>query len=129
MTSRRIIAGIGLLILTGCHGMAGVGMPTLTRTGEMKDVVIGEDLSPATLTVNPGDEIRWTLAYSHRFVRLSAKNGWQRRPAYARLPSSSRTITFWSIAAVTFSFSRTRTTAAPCAHIISRLTGIVEGRP
>ncbi len=60
MTSRHIMAGMGLLILTGCQSLAGEGMPTLTRTGQMKDVVIQEDLSPRTLTVNPGDEIRWT---------------------------------------------------------------------
>ncbi len=60
MTSRHIMDGIGLLILTGCQSMAGEGMPTLTRTGQVKDVVIQEDLSPRTLTVNPGDEIRWT---------------------------------------------------------------------
>lgn len=34
-------------------------MPTVTRTGEVKDVVIREQLSPQTLTANPGDEIRW----------------------------------------------------------------------
>lgn len=60
MTSRHIMAGMGLLILTGCQSLAGEGMPTLTRTGQVKDVVIQEDLSPRTLTVNPGDEIRWT---------------------------------------------------------------------
>lgn len=34
-------------------------MPTVTRTGIVKDVVIRENISPATLTANPGDEIRW----------------------------------------------------------------------
>ncbi len=57
MTSRHIIAGIGLLILTGCQ--TGEGMPTLTRSGQVKDVLIEGDVSPTTLTVNPGDEIRW----------------------------------------------------------------------
>ncbi|HEU4501183.1 MAG TPA: OmpA family protein [Nitrospira sp.] len=34
-------------------------MPTLTRTGEVKDVVITEGVEPTSVTVNPGDEIRW----------------------------------------------------------------------
>lgn len=34
-------------------------MPTVTRTGEVKDIIIREDVSPATVTANPGDEIRW----------------------------------------------------------------------
>jgi plastocyanin len=37
----------------------GDGMPTVTRTGEVKDIIIREDVSPMTLTANPGDEIRW----------------------------------------------------------------------
>lgn len=61
MKAQRIMAGSMLLILAGCQhmGMGGDGMPTVTRTGMVKDVVIREDVSPATLTVNPGDEIRW----------------------------------------------------------------------
>ena len=34
-------------------------MPTLTRTGEVKDVIIREGVEPSSLTVSPGDEIRW----------------------------------------------------------------------
>ena len=34
-------------------------MPTLTRTGEVKDVVIREGVEPASVMVNPGDEVRW----------------------------------------------------------------------
>ena len=34
-------------------------MPTLTRTGEVKDVIISEGVEPTSVTVNPGDEIRW----------------------------------------------------------------------
>lgn len=34
-------------------------MPTLTRTGEVKDVVIREGVEPASVIVNPGDEVRW----------------------------------------------------------------------
>lgn len=58
-----MMVGSALLILTGCQsmGMGGGGssMPTVTRTGMVKDIVIREDVSPTTVTVNPGDEIRW----------------------------------------------------------------------
>jgi hypothetical protein len=33
-------------------------MPTVTRTGDVKDVVIRDNVSPQTLTAIPGDEIR-----------------------------------------------------------------------
>jgi plastocyanin len=62
MKAQTMIMGSALLILTGCQSLGmggGSGMPTVTRTGEVKDVVIREDLSPQTLTANPGDEIRW----------------------------------------------------------------------
>lgn len=62
MKAQHFMVGSALLILTGCQHMGaggGSGMPTVTRTGEVKDVVIREDLSPQTLTANPGDEIRW----------------------------------------------------------------------
>ncbi len=35
------------------------GMPTVTRTGDVKDVIIGDNLASGEITVNPGDEIRW----------------------------------------------------------------------
>lgn len=34
-------------------------LPTVTRTGEVKNVLIREELSPEDLSVRPGDEIRW----------------------------------------------------------------------
>ncbi len=34
-------------------------MPTLTRTGEVKDVIIRDVVEPSSVTVSPGDEIRW----------------------------------------------------------------------
>ena len=37
----------------------GSTLPTLTRTGEVKDVIISEGVEPTSVTVNPGDEIRW----------------------------------------------------------------------
>jgi len=48
--------------LTACQNLGlggGDGMPTITRTGEVKDITIREDVSPATVTANPGDEIRF----------------------------------------------------------------------
>lgn len=62
MKAQHVVVGSALLILTGCQHMGmggGSGLPTVTRTGDVKDVVIREDLSPQTLTANPGDEIRW----------------------------------------------------------------------
>jgi plastocyanin len=34
-------------------------MPTLTRTGQVRDVVIRDVVEPTSVTVNPGDEVRW----------------------------------------------------------------------
>jgi plastocyanin len=56
----RIIVGVALLILTSCqHAFVRDTIPSMTRTGEVKDVIIREHISPATLTAHPGDEIRW----------------------------------------------------------------------
>jgi plastocyanin len=59
MYVQRIILPSALLLLAGCQTIGGEGMPTLTRTGEVKDVVISEGVEPTSLTVSPGDEIRW----------------------------------------------------------------------
>jgi plastocyanin len=60
MQAQNFIIGSALLILTGCqHSLVRDNMPTVTRTGEAKEVVIRDHLSPATVTANPGDEIRW----------------------------------------------------------------------
>src|SRR5687767_3401768 len=59
MYVQRIILPSALLILAGCQTIGGEGMPTLTRTGEVKDVIISEGVEPTSLTVSPGDEIRW----------------------------------------------------------------------
>ena len=59
MKGQRTILGAVLLMLAGCQTIGGEGMPTLTRTGDVKDVVIREGIEPASVTVNPGDEIRW----------------------------------------------------------------------
>ncbi|ALA58989.1 hypothetical protein [Nitrospira moscoviensis] len=61
MKAQHMMVGTALLILTGCQsmGMGGDKMPTVTRTGMVKDIVIREDVSPSMVSVNPGDEIRW----------------------------------------------------------------------
>ena len=60
MQVQRFIIGSALIMLTGCqHSLVRDSMPTLTRTGEVTDIVILDTLSPASVTVSPGDEIRW----------------------------------------------------------------------
>jgi len=47
--------GISMIVLTvGCHSM-----PPVTRTGEVKDIIIGDKLSSGEVAVSPGDEVRW----------------------------------------------------------------------
>ena len=59
MHVQRILLGSALLMLAGCQTIGGESMPTLTRTGEVKDVIIREGVEPASVMANPGDEIRW----------------------------------------------------------------------
>jgi hypothetical protein len=56
MASIRYL-GIGLAALVFMGGCEST--PTVTRTGDVKDVIIGDDLSAAEISVNPGDEVRW----------------------------------------------------------------------
>lgn len=46
--------GVALLFALGCQGM-----PTVTRSGEVKDIIIGDNLTPSETAVNTGDEVRW----------------------------------------------------------------------
>lgn len=60
MQVQHFIIGSALIMLTGCqHWLVRDSMPTVTRTGEVKDIVIHDKLSPATVAAKPGDEIRW----------------------------------------------------------------------
>ena len=59
MRIQRIILASGLVMIAGCQSIGGESMPTLTRTGEVKDVIIRESVEPTSVTANPGDEIRW----------------------------------------------------------------------
>lgn len=59
--SSIIIAALAMS-LSACQTLGldgGDRMPTITRTGEVKDIIIRETVSPSTVTANPGDEIRW----------------------------------------------------------------------
>lgn len=59
LNAPTMAVGIALLLFTACQSMGGSHLPTMTRTGDVKDVIIQDELSPTTLTVKPGDEIRW----------------------------------------------------------------------
>ena len=56
MSSIRYL-GIALLTLVFMGGCDST--PTVTRTGDVKDIIIGDKLSAAEVSVNPGDEVRW----------------------------------------------------------------------
>jgi plastocyanin len=43
-----------IVLMLGCQSMQSV-----TRTGEVKDIIIGDKLSSGELAVSPGDEVRW----------------------------------------------------------------------
>ena len=49
--------GIGVLTLMFMGGCEST--PTVPRTGDVQDIIIGENLSVADILVNPGDEVRW----------------------------------------------------------------------
>ena len=59
MKGQPIILGGALLLLAGCQTIGGESMPTVTRTGEVKDVIIRDGVDPTAVTANPGDEIRF----------------------------------------------------------------------
>jgi plastocyanin len=46
--------GVALVFVLGCQST-----PTVTRTGDVKDIIIGDDLSSREIAVNTGDEVRW----------------------------------------------------------------------
>jgi len=49
-----------LLATAGCAAIAGTaGIADTTRTGTIHDVIFAERMTPTTLRVQPGDEIRW----------------------------------------------------------------------
>ena len=46
--------GVAPLFVLGCQGT-----PTVTRTGDVKDIIIGDNLVSGEIAVSPGDEVRW----------------------------------------------------------------------
>lgn len=56
-----IVVTVAVFSLAACEhmGMQREGMPTVTRTGEVKNITIRDNVSPEIVTANPGDEIRW----------------------------------------------------------------------
>jgi plastocyanin len=46
--------GVVLFFVLGCQTV-----PSVTRTGDVKDIIIGDDLSSREIAVNTGDEVRW----------------------------------------------------------------------
>lgn len=81
------------MFVVGCQGI-----PTVTRTGDVKDIIIGDDLSSRETAVNASDEVRWinkrTQPVQVVFIdpvsdrQLSCKNnvgGWMTRSDTAQL--------------------------------------------
>jgi plastocyanin len=48
------ISLVALAFLAGCEST-----PTVTRSGDVKDIIIGDNLSSGEVVVSPGDEVRW----------------------------------------------------------------------
>ena len=47
--------GVALFFsVLGCQGM-----PTVTRSGDVKDIIVGDNLTSGEVAVSPGDEVRW----------------------------------------------------------------------
>jgi plastocyanin len=47
------------VVVLGCMIIGCSNMPKVTRTGDVKDVMIGETLEPAERAAAAGDEVRW----------------------------------------------------------------------
>jgi hypothetical protein len=48
------ISLVALVFLGGCEST-----PTVTRSGDVKDIIIGDNLSSGEVVASPGDEVRW----------------------------------------------------------------------
>ena len=51
---RAVLAAAAIVFMSGCQSV-----PTVTRTGDVKDIIVGDNLTAGNVTVNPGDEVRW----------------------------------------------------------------------
>lgn len=54
MRATMLLTAALLCITAGCSGL-----PTVTRTGDVKDIFIRESLDPVEREANAGDEVRW----------------------------------------------------------------------
>jgi plastocyanin len=59
-SARNLTICVALLAVAGCSAIAGTGgIASTTRTGKIHDVRFEERMTPASLRVEPGDEVRW----------------------------------------------------------------------
>jgi plastocyanin len=56
--------GVALLFMWGCQVL-----PTATRTGDVKNIILKDDVGAQEIVVNTGDEIRW-INDQTRFVQI-----------------------------------------------------------
>ena len=54
MNPTRYLGATLVLFMMGCQAT-----PTVTRSGDVKDIIIGDNLSSGEVAVSPGDEVRW----------------------------------------------------------------------
>ena len=54
MKSIRYLGVMALLFVLGCQNT-----PTVTRTGDVRDIIIADNLLSGEIAANPGDEVRW----------------------------------------------------------------------
>jgi hypothetical protein len=54
MNPTRYLGAALVLFTMGCQAT-----PTVTRSGDVKDIIIGDNLSSGEVAVSPGDEVRW----------------------------------------------------------------------
>ena len=54
MNPIRYLGAALVFFVLGCQGT-----PTVTRSGDVKDIIIGDNLSSGEVAVSPGDEVRW----------------------------------------------------------------------
>lgn len=134
MKSIRYLGGVALVFAVGCQGM-----PTVTRTGDVKDIMIGDSLTSGYIAVGPGDEVRWinkrTAPVRVVFLdpewdnQLSCKNnfgGWMTRSDTAQL-ATNETASVCFRDAGTFRYTvrmeSDRATGDPMFRESSRLAG------
>jgi len=54
MNPTRFLGFALVFLVLGCQGT-----PKVTRSGDVKDIIIGDNLTSGEIAVSPGDEVRW----------------------------------------------------------------------